>query len=137
LSASLPSAFTYNSGVGFYTVTPCRILDTRRIAGPLGAPALSAGANRTFVIASQCGVPAGAKSVSVNVTITNAASSGYVIVYPNGVAQPVVSVVNYRAGQTRANNAILPLGASGDVIVNCGSSSGTVDFLVDVNGYFQ
>jgi len=137
LSASLPSAFTYNAGVGFYTVTPCRILDTRRTAGPLGAPALSAGGNRTFVIASQCGIPVGAKSVSVNVTITNAASAGYVIVYPPGVAQPVVSVLNYRAGQTRANNAILPLGASGDVIVNCGSSFGTVDFLVDVNGYFQ
>ena len=134
---TLPGSFTYNSGVSFYTVTPCRVLDTRLSAGPFGAPSLSASTTRTYTVANQCGIPSTARSISVNVTVANPTSSGYLILYPGGLPLPVVSVLNYRAGQTRANNAILPLGAAGDLVVNCGSSSGTVDFLLDVNGYFQ
>jgi hypothetical protein len=45
-SATLPSAFTYNSGAAFYTLTPCRVVDTRDPTGPLGGPALNAGGDR-------------------------------------------------------------------------------------------
>ncbi|MGH9367048.1 MAG: S8 family peptidase, partial [Thermoanaerobaculia bacterium] len=41
----------------FYTVTPCRAVDTRNASGPLGGPALSAGGTRTFALAGQCGIP--------------------------------------------------------------------------------
>jgi glucose/arabinose dehydrogenase len=121
----------------YFTLTPCRVLDTRNPNGPLGGPALVGGANRTFAIANQCGIPAGATSVSVNVTITGPTAQGHLTFYAAGAPPPLVSTINYRAGQTRANNAILLLGAAGDFVVSCSQASGTVHFILDVNGYFQ
>lgn len=136
-SATASNAFSYNSGTGFYTLTPCRVLDTRTSPGPLGAPALTASANRSFVITGSCGVPATARSVSANVTVTGATAGGFVTVFPGGTPVPIVSMVDYSTGQTRANSAILSLGSAGDVTVRCGQASGTANFLIDVNGYFQ
>jgi hypothetical protein len=121
---------------GFFTLSPCRVLDTRNPHGPLGGPPLSSGSVRTFAIANQCGVPADATSVSVNVTIANPTAQGFLTFWPNGTSPPLVSMINFRAGQTRANNAILSLGAAGDFAVSC-AGSGTVDFILDVNGYFR
>lgn len=45
--------------------------------------------------------------------------------------------MNYKAGQTRANNAIVTLGGSGDVLVFVGQGGGTVQLILDVDGYFQ
>ena len=129
---------TSTPGAGsFHTLAPCRVLDTRNPAGPWGGPALSAGAVRGFVIQGQCGVPSSALSVAVNVTITEPTSGGFVTVYPAGAPVPLTSTINYSAGQTRANNAVLTLGPSGDIAVACGQPSGTVDFILDVSGYFQ
>jgi hypothetical protein len=50
---------------------------------------------------------------------------------------PLASIVDYSFGQTRANNAILTLGPSGDFQIWCGQGSGTADVVVDVVGYFQ
>lgn len=58
----------------FYTLDPCRLIDTRNATGPLGGPALVAGADRTFTIANACGVPATATAISVNIAVT--ASTG-------------------------------------------------------------
>ncbi len=121
----------------FYTVTPCRVIDTRNANGPLGGPALSGGSGRTFAIANQCGIPATATSVSANVTITGPTAQGHLTFNLVGLPPPLVSTINYRAGQTRANNAILVLGTAGDFVVSCAQASGTVDFILDVNGYFQ
>jgi hypothetical protein len=49
---------------------------------------------------------------------------------------PATSVINYQAGQTRANNALLSLGPGG-VAVHCDQPSGTVQLILDVNGYYQ
>jgi hypothetical protein len=64
-------------------------------------------------------------------------ADGYLTLSPNGLPMPNVSTINYRAGQTRANNAIVVLGLNGDIAVFCAQSSGTVEFILDVNGYFQ
>ncbi len=121
----------------FYTLTPCRLLDTRDPAGPWGGPALSAGAVRTFVIAGRCSVPVTANAVSVNATVTQPTTLGHLVFFPGGSPQPLVSTINYRAGQTRANNAIVRLGADGTISVACGQASGTTHFILDINGYFQ
>ncbi len=121
----------------FYTVVPCRILDTRSATGPFGGPALLAGGSRAFVAAGQCGIPADARSISGNVSVTNATASGYLTAYPGGVSLPPTSTINYRSGQTRANNAVLSLGLSGDFVLRTGQSTGTVDVIVDVTGYFR
>ena len=48
-----------------------------------------------------------------------------------------MSSINYSAGQTRGNNAIVSLNAAGALTVRCVQASGTVDLIVDVNGYFE
>jgi len=53
------------------------------------------------------------------------------------LAAPLVSTINYRAGQTRANDAVAVLGAAGDLTVHCDQGAGTAHLILDVNGYFQ
>jgi hypothetical protein len=123
--------------VAYFTLAPCRVADTRSPIGPYGGPALAANANRTFVIANQCGIPLGARAVAFNFTVTQPTALGDLRVVPGGVGLPLVSVMNWRPGQTRANNAIVSLGPAGDILAHVDQASGTVHFIIDVNGYFQ
>jgi hypothetical protein len=125
------------TGLSFYTVTPCRLFDTRNPSGPLAGPALVAGANRTLTAAGQCGIPATARALSLNVTVTQPGAAGDLRFFPGGSVVPLVSTINYRAGQSRANNAVAALGAAGDLTVLCDQGAGTVQLILDVNGYFQ
>jgi predicted outer membrane repeat protein len=134
---STPTPTNPPGATNFFTVLPCRVIDTRNPIGPLGGPALVGGSARTFAISNQCGIPVGATSVSVNLTITGPTAQGYLTLNPAGIPPPLVSAINYRAGQTRANNAILVLGQAGDFVVSCGQATGTVNFILDVDGYFQ
>ena len=124
-------------GVGFYTIAACRVIDTRLPNGSLGGPALASGSNRNFGLVGACGIPATARAVSANVTVTSATGSGDLRIFPGGTAMQIQSVVNFAAGKTRSNNTILPLGAFGDVTVFCEIPNGTVGFILDVDGYFQ
>jgi hypothetical protein len=115
----------------FFTLTPCRRVDTRS-GSPLGC-----GANTTFTLTGgACGVPSGATAVAANVTVTQPSAQGNVNVFPAGASPPQTAIVNYVAGATRGNNAIIPLSASGQVAVRC-SPSGSTHVIIDVNGYFQ
>jgi uncharacterized repeat protein (TIGR01451 family) len=123
--------------LAFHTVSPCRVVDTRNVAGPGGGPSLAAGATRSFAIVGRCGIPATAWAVSLNVATTNATAAGNVRVYPGGTPVPPSSTLNYAPGQTRANSAAVSLGPAGDVAAFCGQATGTTDFILDVNGYFE
>jgi hypothetical protein len=131
---SVTGTFGVPNNTSLFTVTPCRILDTRDLS--MGGPALAAGSTRVFPIWNQCAIPATAKSASVNITVTQPTAPGHLILFPGGTP-PGVSNINFRAGQTRANNAIVPLSASGTLSVTDGQSTGTTHFILDVNGYFQ
>ena len=124
-------------GATFYTLTPCRIADTRLPNGPQGGPSLIAGASRNFGVGGICGVSPTAKSVAVNVTVVNATAIGNLTLYPAGTSAPNASTLNYRASSARANNAVVPLGASGSISVLCSMPSGTADFILDFTGYFE
>ena len=121
----------------FHSLAPCRLADTRDPAGPYGGPALAAGAERLFTVPGRCGVPVGAAAVSLNMTVTQPTDDGHLRLYPGGTIIPLVSSINYRAGQTRANNATLPLGVGGSVAVFCAQGAGSVQLILDVNGYYQ
>jgi hypothetical protein len=121
----------------YHTVAPCRVADTRGATGAYGGPALAANADRTFVIGGQCGISPTAQAVSFNFTITLPTALGDLRTFPGGGTLPLVSTMNWRPGQTRANNAIVPLGSSGDLVVHVDQGSGTVHFIIDVNGYFE
>jgi cysteine-rich repeat protein len=124
-------------GGSFFPVTPCRVVDTRNATGAYGGPALDAGSDRAFVVAGQCGIPSSATVVSVNVTVTQPSNAGDLRIYPGGSPLPLVSTINYRPSQTRANNAVVSLGPSGDFVVHCDQAAGTVHLIVDTNGYIQ
>ncbi len=124
----------------FYTVTPCRLVDTRNPESPTGGPALAAGSIRSFpVTGGVCGIPSTASAVSVNLTAVGAAAPGHLILYPgDAVNGPLVSNVNFTTGVTRANNAVVPLATDGTGAIKVKNGSvGAVHFVLDVNGYFQ
>jgi ELWxxDGT repeat protein len=123
--------------LGFHTVPPCRLIDTRTADPTFGGPALVANADRTFPLFGPCGIPTTARALSVNLTVTQPTAQGNLRLYPGGTILPLVSTINYVAGQTRANNAIAPLNGLGELAVRCSQPSGTAHFILDVNGYFE
>ena len=123
-------------GTSFFTVPPCRVVDTRNADGPFGGPMLAAAASRVFDVAGRCGVSTGAAAISANVTVVGPTSLGHLTFFPAGGTAPVASTINYLAGQTRANNAILTLGADGGLAVLAGQPAGAVHLVLDVTGYF-
>jgi uncharacterized repeat protein (TIGR01451 family) len=123
--------------MSFYTLSPCRLLDTRNAVGSRGGPALAAGVARTFPIARACSVPSTAWAVSVNVTVTQPTTAGNVRLFPGSTPSPLASNLNYAAGATRANNAIAALGSAGDLTALATQASGSVQLILDVNGYFE
>jgi acetyl esterase/lipase len=123
---------------GFYTLTPCRLADTRLPAGPSGAPSLAAGETRVFPVSGVCGIPPDATAVSVNVTGVLPATDGFVTLFEPGAALPVTSTLNLRAGLIRSNNGIFHLlGHPSGLAVYAGIPGGTVIVVIDVNGYFR
>jgi uncharacterized repeat protein (TIGR01451 family) len=125
------------TGMGFYTLAPCRLVDTRGAPGPLAGPALSAGSERSFTLTGHCGLPPSARALSVNVTVTAPGAAGDFRLFAAGTPLPVASTINYRSGQTRANNAVVALGSGGAITVRCDQPGGTAQLILDVNGYYQ
>lgn len=128
------------SAIQFYGLTPCRLVDTRDAPGPRGAPALApAGTpDRSFPVTGVCNVPTDARALSLNVTVTNVTASGTLLLYRGDGVPTFASSINVRPGVTRANNSQtqLAIDASGTFKVQ-NSSPGTLDFIVDVNGYYR
>ncbi len=137
-SGTLPSAFAYQLvGLEFYTLSPCRIVDTRNPNGPIGGPALIGGTARSFILAGNCGVPSDAVAVAVNVTVVPS-GSGTLNAYASGLVPPPTSVLSFLSGITRANNAVVGLNASGAIDVQTSiPAAGTTHFVLDVNGFFR
>jgi glucose/arabinose dehydrogenase len=121
----------------FFTVTPCRVADTRDSPGPSGGPALAAGTVRSFPVSGLCQIPSTATAVAVNLAAFQPSGDGDLRVYPAGQAAPLASSLNFRSGAVRANNAVVALGASGELSVQCDMPSGGTHFFFDVYGYFQ
>jgi hypothetical protein len=129
---------TNNSGLAFFPLTPCRVVDTRGADGALGGPQLQNGQARDFPVlaASACGIPSTAQAYSLNFTVLPADSRplGYLSVWPAGQPQPVVSTLNAPTGTITANAAIVPAGTNGDIMAYAyGNDAG---LLVDISGYF-
>jgi hypothetical protein len=137
LSGTLPNAYFYvgpSGGLGFYTIDPCRVVDTRTTDGP----ALAGQSNRLFAVTGKCGVPSTAKAISVNLTAVGPASPGFLSLYPGNGIPSTASSLNFAAGQTRGNNAVVLLATDGSGRIGVrNGSAGAVNFVLDVNGYFQ
>lgn len=120
----------------FTGLAPSRVLDTR---SGLGAPKAQLAPKQTLTvqITGKGGVPAtGVASVVLNVTVVKPTSSGYVTAYPAGGGRPVVSNLNFTAGQTVPNLVVVPVSTDGKVSFFNGQA-GRTDLLADVAGYFN
>jgi hypothetical protein len=126
--------------LSFYTVTPCRLVDTRNPNGPSGGPGLAANASRAFPVTGLCGVPVTAVAVAVNAVAVNPFEIGDIRIYAAGASLPVSSALNYKPSNTRANSAMVPLGNGGQLAVYCDAPAGStnrVGLVLDVYGYFE
>jgi PKD repeat protein len=122
----------------FYTVTPCRVIDTRMPDGPTGGPVLAANGTRVFSVAGSCGIPLNATAVSTNVTVVNPKAAGQLRVYPGNTGVPPTSAINFLPGQTRANNSMVVLSTDGTGTISVRNDApATVGLAVDINGYFR
>ena len=122
----------------FYTLPPCRLLDTRNANGAQGGPIFSPGGSRVVQAAGICGVPSGAKAIAANVTVVTPGAPGNMTLYPGNAFPFNTSTLNFAPGQVRANNAILALASDGSGTFGVkNESSGSTQFIVDVSGYFQ
>jgi hypothetical protein len=117
---------------------PARLLDTRpgntTVDGKFAGDGLRAnGSVLALQVASRAGVPAGASTVVLNVTVDEPQIAGFITVYPCGAGIPTASNLNYVAGQTVPNAVITKLAADGTV---CLFNSAATQLIVDVAGYF-
>ena len=125
-----------SNGLNFYTLTPCRLVDTRNPKGTFGGPTMGPGTTRAFPLSQgSCGLPAvpGAQAYSLNMTVVPQGVLSYLSTWPAGATQPVVSTLNAFKGQIAANAAIVPAGGAGSVDVYV---TNTTDVVIDTNGYF-
>lgn len=132
---SLPQLIQVNAAtpMDFHTVEPCRVVDTR-YGSPLGP-----GAAKIVSLAGTCGIPSTARAVAANVTIPAPAVAGNVALYPGNYPAMGTSTINFSAGKTIANNAMLPLATdgTGTLAALAGLPAGaTVNLVIDVAGYY-
>jgi len=119
-------------------LVPARLLESRSPGTTVdgqsqGIGLRPAGSVTVVQVAGRAGVPADASAVVLNVTVTEAAGSGYATVYPCGGDPPTASNLNYGTGTTIANAAITKLSGDGAV---CIFTQQATHLLADVTAYF-
>jgi hypothetical protein len=134
---------TPTSGLGapavFVAITPCRLVDTRVVAGFTGAfgpPAMPANTARTIPVpSSSCAIPA-AVAYSLNLTVVPAPGLvlGWAAAWPDDQPQPNTAVLtDMIAGTIVSNSAIVPAGADGGFNI---LTLNATELVIDINGYF-
>ena len=126
-----------SGGLHFYTLKPCRVVDTRSDQGKTGAfgpPRLEAYSQRDFPIASSdCNVPTTAQAYSLNMTVIPPGPVDFLSMWPAGGSYPGASTLNSPAGRMIANAALIPAGTNGAITVVTGKPT---HLVIDINGYF-
>jgi hypothetical protein len=127
--APVPAAADVTSR--FAPVQPCRLLDTRTVAGSRVAP----GQTVTLPVSGRCAVPTGTQSVAISVTAVDTAAAGFVTVWSADQPQPLASTITWsQPGEVRANGTIVQLSPTGAISL---FSSAATDIVVDVSGVFS
>ncbi len=124
-----------NSG-SYHPLAPTQILDT---SSGTGAPqgAVAADGSLGLQVDGVAGVPSSCVSaVALNLTASSGTSSGSLVAYPAGSAEPDTANLDYASGQPIAGLAIVAVSAGGKVDI-ANRSSGTVQIAADVVGYTE
>jgi hypothetical protein len=124
-----------SSGDTYHPLTPVRLLDSRHANGLSGK--FKPSAPRQFQVTGRGGVPASARAVTGNLTVTDATGSWAAYIGPAPIARPGSSTINFVKGQTRANSLTVQLSPTGTLWATfMGSGKSTVDLVFDVTGYY-
>jgi hypothetical protein len=134
-ATSLGSGFLYVPLSDYTPLSPFRILDTR---GPPANP-LAPNATRILQVTGVSGtgttpVPTGAVAVVINVTEVNGTANSLLTVFPTGTPQPKASNLNFNANTVTPNLVTVALSGIGQISIY--NSVGSVNVIVDVEGYF-
>ncbi len=117
-----------SGGSRMVPVGPTRTADTRSGIG--GSRRVAAGSTTVFDLRSA--LPAQSTAVALNLTAVSPTAAGYMTAYPCGRGRPATSSLNFAAGETRPNNAIV---ATDDGTI-CVYSDTDADILIDVTAAF-
>jgi hypothetical protein len=129
----------FPAGSKLTPLSPARLLDTRSGGSTIDGTGVGAGVRpaqttTTVRVRGRGGVPAGAASAILTVTVVDAVEGGFLTVFTCGSARPNASNLNYAAGQTIANQVTLRLSpTTGDI---CIYNFGATQILADVAGSF-
>jgi hypothetical protein len=129
--ADLVGTYAPTTGSLFTGKAPTRVLDTRNDIGNHKAK-LGPGAILTLTIPN---LPAGVTAVALNVTATAPTAGSFLTVYPGNEGRPTTSSLNFVAGQTIPNLALVRVGPGNTVRFY--NNSGTVHVIADLTGYFR
>jgi hypothetical protein len=110
-------------------MTPARLLDTRDAGGPLGP-----GSSRSVQVTGAL-VPATARAVVLNITVTNTSAASYLTAWPDQNPRPLASDLNWTWGLTAPSLAVVELSSGGKLDLY--NAAGSADVVVDVAGWFQ
>jgi hypothetical protein len=134
--ASTADQYTFIAPNAYSALSPFRVCDTRPKSPTPQCAGKTLGSKGTVAIQITGGlVPAGARAVVVNVTAINHNSTRtYLTAFPSGGSVPRASDINIDGGAILANLVIVQLNVSGGITIF--NSVGSVDVLVDVQGYF-
>jgi uncharacterized repeat protein (TIGR03803 family) len=119
-----------SGGLSLYPAVPCRAIDTRSIGS--GAPFTGALTPPVDVVDGPCAIPSTAQAYVFNATVIPAPTLGFLTLWPDGKAQPVVSTLNASDGFTASNMAVVPnTNGKTDAF-----AQGTTQLILDISSYF-
>jgi len=127
-----------------FTVTPCRLVDTRLAGGAIPANGfrsfLATGALGGQGGVANCNIPSAfAKAVYINVVAVGPAGPGHLTVHPYPSPVPIASTLNFSTGQTIANGVMVPICdantsvCAADFTVTMGPAA--AHLVIDISGY--
>lgn len=132
-----------------YTITPCRLVDTRWLPSQNGGgPVLSGGTVRSFAVhgnnAQPCGIPTQSprpRAVALNLAVIQPSTAGFITVYKKGLSPiPSTSNLNFSAGEiVIANGALVDLLDAADYQFSVWTDmppGAYVHLVIDVTGYY-
>lgn len=128
------SGIAESSSEGLYKpTTPTRVFDSRTSSrltpnNPVSVP-----------VAGRGEVPSdGVSAVVINLTASRPSAAGYLTAYSSTASAGGTSSLLFARGEARANLVTVPVGSDGSIklLDGGGAGAGTVDAIVDVQGYY-
>lgn len=157
LAASAPAAALAPTGAAkalgdpdrdlvYVPVTPCRILDTRIVGGPIPANSFR-DFDLTDVVrfapqggdTSNCNVgdKGSFAAAALNITVVTPNMAGYITAFPYLASQPTAATINYVAGDIRNGLAIVRLDQTSAAYEFSVYSFAQTHLVADIVGYFR